>query len=189
MANRMISAPGLEPVPLAELKEHLDVDGDEQDTLLTTLIVVARATIERMTGQLMMTQSWKISVDAVPPGGLMILPLGPVQTVSAVTVYDAEGNATLWPGSTYTLDLVGEPARLLFHGARPIPGRRLGSIEIDVICGFGSSADAVPADLVQAVRLLAAHWYATRGNAINPSSVPDDVLSLIFAHRRLRLSA
>jgi hypothetical protein len=28
-----------------------------------------------------------------------------------------------------------------------------------------------------------------RGNAINPSGVPDDVLTLVFAHRRLRLSA
>jgi uncharacterized phiE125 gp8 family phage protein len=185
----MIAAPSAEPVTLDEIKAHLDIDGAAEDTLLTTLIVVARAAIERMTGQLMLTQSWRISVDAVPPSGLMALPIGPVQTVSAVRVFDVADNAILWPGSGYTLDLVGEPARLLFHGGRPIPGRRLAGIEIDVVCGFGASAAAVPADLVQAVRLLVAHWYAARGNAVNASAVPDDVLALAGAHRRLRLSA
>ena len=33
-----------------------------------------------------------------------------VQTVSSVKVYDGLGGAITWPGSAYTLDLVGEPA-------------------------------------------------------------------------------
>ena len=187
MSFRMMSAPVSEPLTLAELKAHLDLDGDEQDELLTSFIVAARTTVERLSGQLLLTQSWKITIDAVPPGGLMNLPLGPVQTVTSVTVYDAIGVGTIWPAATYTLDLVGEPARLLFHGGRPIPGRRLNGIDINVICGFGTSADVVPADLVQAVRLLAAHWYAARGNAIKPSDVPADVERLTACHRRLRL--
>ncbi|WP_237155546.1 head-tail connector protein [Oryzibacter oryziterrae] len=189
MATRLLSAPVVEPITLAELKAHLNLDGSGEDEVLTTLVVVARATIERLTGKLLLTQSWRITLDRLPPGGMLRLPLGPVQTVSAVRVYDAYGTATTWPGSSYTLDLVGEPARLLFNDSLPNPGKRLNGIEIDVVAGFGATAASVPAELVQAVKLLAAHWYATRGDGPNASSVPDDVLALALGHRGLKLIA
>ena len=54
MSFRMMSAPVSEPLTLAELKAHLDIDGDEQDELLTSFIVAARTTVERLSGQLLL---------------------------------------------------------------------------------------------------------------------------------------
>lgn len=188
MTSRLLSAPAAEPVTLADLKRHLEIDDTASDDFLTPLIVVARAAVERLTGRLMITQSWRLSLDAVPDDGLVRLPVGPVQTVSAVRVYDGLGGSVVWPGSGYTLDLVGEPARLLFHGSLPMPGRRLAGIEIDVVAGYGASVAAVPADLVQAVKLLAAHWYATRGD-VEAGGIPADVAALTGGYRRPRLVA
>lgn len=188
MTSRLLSAPAAEPVTLADLKRHLEIDDAASDDFLTPLIVVARAAIERLTGQLMITQSWRISLDAVPEDGLVRLPVAPVQTVSAVRVFDGLGGSLTWPGSAYTLDLVGEPARLLFHGSLPLPGRRLNGIEIDLVAGYGASAAAVPADLVQAVKLIAAHWYARRGD-MDAGEIPADVLLLTGGYRRLKLVA
>lgn len=189
MSFRMISAPASEPVTLAELKAHLNIAATDEDELLAMLIVVARATVERLTGRLLMTQSWRVTLDAVPASGLVTLPIGPVQTVTELTVHDGAGGSQLWPGSAYVLDLAGEPARLLFEGGVPIPGQRIAGIDIDVVAGYGATAASVPPELVQAVKLLAAHWYAARGDAADTSSIPDDVGTLIAGYRRLRLVA
>jgi len=143
MTSRLLFAPAAEPLTLDDLKRHLEIDDAASDDLLTPLIVVARAAVERLTGRLMITQSWRVSLDDVPDHGLIRLPIGPVQTVSSVKVYDGLGGSIIWPGSAYTLDLVGEPARLLFHGSQPVPNRCLNDIEIDVVAGYGASADAV----------------------------------------------
>lgn len=188
MTSRLLSAPAVEPLSLVELKRHLEIDDAASDDFLTPLIVVARAAVERLTGRLMITQSWRISLDGVGEDGLVRLPIGPVQTVSSVRVYDGLGEATIWPGSAYTLDLVGEPARLLFHGSLPMPGRRLNGIEIDVVAGYGAGLQSVPPDLVQAVKLLAAHWYARRGD-MEVGGIPDDVRELTGVYRRPRLVA
>lgn len=188
MTSRLLSAPAAEPLSLVDLKRHLEIDDTASDDFLTPLIVVARAAVERLTGRLMITQSWRISLDGVGDDGLVRLPIGPVQTVSSVKVYDGLGGTITWPGSAYTLDLVGEPARLLFHGSQPMPGRRLNGIEIDVVAGYGASAQSVPPDLVQAVKLLAAHWYARRGD-MEAGGIPDDVRELTGVYRRPRLVA
>lgn len=188
MTSRLLSAPANEPLSVTDLKRHLEIDDGAADDFLTPLIVVARAAVERLTGRLMITQSWRISLDGVPDDGPVRLPVGPVQTVSAVRVFDGLGGSITWPGSAYTLDLVGEPARLLFQGSQPMPGRRLNGIEIDVVAGYGSSAEAVPPDLVQAVKLLAAHWYARRGD-MEAGGIPDDVRALTGLYRRPRLVA
>lgn len=186
MSIQMISAPVVEPVTLAELKSHLSLSADDENELISMLIVVARATIERMTGRLLITQSWRLGFDMVPADGLLVLPIAPIQTVSAVIIHDGLGGSTVWPGSSYTLDLVGEPARLLFNDTPPIPGRRLAGVEIDVIAGYGATAASVPAELVQAVKLTAAHWYARRGDD-DTSSIPDDVALLVAPYRQPRL--
>ncbi|HUG63053.1 MAG TPA: head-tail connector protein [Methylomirabilota bacterium] len=183
----LIAAPAVEPISLADLKARLSIDHDLADSLLTTLIAAARAAVERMTRRPMTTQTLRYTLDRAPPGGLVRLPVAPVQTVSAVRVADATGALIPWPGALQ-LDLAGEPARLLFAGAVPLPGVPIGGIEIDIVAGYGPTADAVPEPLRQAVAMLAAHWYANRGDA--PSGpVPDEVTALTAGFRLLRLAA
>lgn len=188
MSIRILTVPAVEPVSLADIKRHLNIDHTEEDLTLTTTIVVARATVERLTGRLLISQTWAVTLDEVPPGGLVSLPLCPVASVESVTVFDAAGAGTVWPASGYLVDTASEPARLLFTGARPVPGRAIGGIEIRLTAGYGPEASDVPADLVQAVRLLTAHWYESRGDA-GGAVIPADVLGLTAAHRLLRLAA
>ncbi len=189
MATRLISAPAAEPLTLADLKAHLNIDGTLDDTALTTLMVVARATVERLARKLLITQTWRVTLDRVPQTGLVFLPLTPVQTVSSVKVADASGTMQTVPGASYLLDLTSEPARLLFTGAVPQPGVAMGGVQIEVVAGYGAAGANVPAPLVHAVRLLTAHWYQTRGDAPAGASIPDDVVALVADWRTRRLVA
>ena len=58
MALVMTAAPAAEPIGLAEAKAHLRIDADDEDTLLTALIVAARLFVERTLGLALITQGW-----------------------------------------------------------------------------------------------------------------------------------
>ena len=66
--------------------------------------------------------------------------------------------------------------------------RASGQAEIRFTAGFGEAWDEVPADLRQAVFLLAAHFYENRAEgAVSAGSMPFGVLVLIEAYRATRI--
>jgi uncharacterized phiE125 gp8 family phage protein len=188
MGLKLVAAPSVEPVALADLKARLAIDHTLADPLLTTLITTARAALERLTGRPMTTQTWRLTLDRLPASGVVLLPVSPVQTIAEVRVADAAGVFAPWPAEGLLLDLSGEPARLLFQGGNPVPGVAIAGIEIDIIAGYGPTAEAVPEPLRHAVALLAAHWYANRGDTPT-TGLPGEVVALASGYRRLRLAA
>src|SRR5690606_2429764 len=64
MALVMTAAPAAEPITLSEAKAHFRVDTDDEDALISSLIVAARLLIERALGLALMTQGWSYFLDA-----------------------------------------------------------------------------------------------------------------------------
>lgn len=60
------SAPATEPVSLIEAKEHLRVDWDSDDALISALISAAREFAESICRRVFITQSWKLVLDGFP---------------------------------------------------------------------------------------------------------------------------
>jgi uncharacterized phiE125 gp8 family phage protein len=188
MGLTLLAAPAVEPVTLADLKARLSIDHALSDPLLTSLIVTARATVERLSQRRMTSQTVRITLDRLPPGGLLAIPVAPVQTVLNLRVANAAGVFAEVPGDLLVLDLSGEPARLQLRGPIPQPGLPIGGISLDVVAGYGPTADAVPEPLRQAVALLAAHWFAHRGDTAGDGP-PPEVAALAAPFRRVRLAA
>lgn len=72
MPSILITAPGHEPVTLDEMKLHLRVDFNSDDTLIEMLIVAARKRAETITRRALVTQTWKQVLDEFPRPNLNI---------------------------------------------------------------------------------------------------------------------
>lgn len=185
MQFQRLAGPGSEPVTLAEAKAHLRVDLGDDDAMIARLIAAAREWVEAASGRALMTQSWRMTLDAWPGGETIPLVRPPVQAVAAVRVFDAAGAATLWASANYAMAFGAEPQRLVrVASSWPAPGRARAGIEIDVTCGYGAAAD-VPASLRQAVLLKLAQLYERRGEDKGES--PDAAWTLVAPFRTVRL--
>ena len=60
----LVSGPAVEPLSLAEAKSWIKVDASDEDALIQSLIVSARLAVEAATNRLLITQQWRLVIDA-----------------------------------------------------------------------------------------------------------------------------
>jgi uncharacterized phiE125 gp8 family phage protein len=189
----LTDGPSVEPVSLAEAKLHCRVDGDAEDTLISSLIIAARMHIERSLNIALVEQSWSLFLDRWPDRSWLALPLTPVASLDAVRLYSPSDTFMALGADLFQLDDAGLRPRLSRREAQawPLPGRSVNGIEIAFTAGYGPTADDVPMPIRLAIRMLVAHWYENRepvlpGEAVG-AAVPLGVASLISPYREVRL--
>lgn len=192
MAALIIEPPAVEPVSLAEVKEHLRVDGPDEEPLIVALITTARLTIEHLAGLALVTQRWAVLRDSWPEAQAIELPVAQVASLDALRVYDEAGSASLIAGDQYIADLASRPARLVRRDAYPwpAPGRIANGIEIELTAGFGAMPIDVPETLRWAVLMLVGHWFENRaavGADAQLRHMPLAVHAVLAPYRRVRL--
>lgn len=180
-------------LPVGQLRDHLRLgtgfaDDGVEDALLEALLRAAIAAIEGRTGKVLLTRSFVWQVLAWRDGERQPLPVAPVNTVTAVRIIDRLGAETLLDTGTYRLERDTHRPRVAADGlALPVIPMG-GSAEIAFDAGFGAAWDAVPADLAQAVMLLAAHYYENRSEAaLAEGGMPFGVLALLERWRTVRI--
>ena len=182
-----LTGPVAEPLTLADAKAFLRIDHTAEDGLLAALITAARQAIESASGRILMAQTWRVTRDAWPVSGLILAPLAPVRAVVAARVFTGTAFAAL-PLDVFTLRRDRAPAVIGVDLARaPRPTRALGGIELDLTLGYGATPADVPADLIQAVRLLTAHLYENRDGTTGAGRLPEPVEALLRPYRLVRL--
>lgn len=89
MRLKLITAPTVEPVTLAGVKNHLRIDSEDENALITALITTARQLAERDTKRAFITQTWRLYLDESPAE--IYLPKPPLQSVESIkTIYALE---------------------------------------------------------------------------------------------------
>ena len=191
MSLELIRPPAVEPISIAEAKAHARIDTADEDAIVASLITTSRLTIEAALGLGLVSQDWRIRLDAVPRSGVIDLPMRPLDAVLAVRVRDAAGGAVTLSASDYEVDAVSVPPRIaLSPTVGVLPGVRLGGLEIDATVGYGAAATDVPAPIRQALLMLVAHWYEHRepvAVGATPARIPDTVDALLAPFREVRL--
>jgi uncharacterized phiE125 gp8 family phage protein len=192
MALVMTAAPAAEPISLAEAKAHLRIDANDEDALLGSLITAARMVVERTLSLALITESWSLYLDGWPRSGTIVLPIQPVQVVTAVRVYDPDDTSSTVNSETYSIDVLSEPARLVLSaGAVQLsPARLLNAFEVAFTAGYGDEASDVPQPIRHAIKLLVAHWFEHREPVVLGAAaqeVPATVAGLLLPYRRVRL--
>lgn len=188
MSAILLTASAVEPVSLAEAKAFLRVEHTDDDDVIEALVSASRVHIETQTRRALITQAWRLSLDAWPEEGRVPVVPGPLQGLAAARVFDFNGTPHAVDVQDFVPD-VGASALAFALWAVPAPGRIAAGIELDVTVGYGDAAADVPEPLRQAVRLLTAHWYENRGLAAlgTVTVLPSTVAALIAPYRMLSL--
>jgi len=179
MSLTLISPPAAEPVTLAEMKEHLKLDGNAEDALLVGLGVAARQAIEARFQIAIMAQSWRLALDCAPPGPV-VLPLSPVISIDAVGVVRGGVTGALAP-SAYDAQ-AGAIGRVRIK-APASSADAFGGVVIAFTAGWADAA-AAPPELKLAIKMLAAHYYENREGE---PPAPAGLGALVAPFRQVRL--
>lgn len=139
---RRIVDPAVEPVTVAEVKEQLRIDGDEEDTLLETMITTARQLAEEETGRAFITQTWETTFWE--GSNRIRLPRPEVQVIESVTDRD---------GETLEYQLRGRVLVLAY------PARE---VTVRWVAGYGPKPEDVPYTIRQAILETVGHFYENR---------------------------
>jgi uncharacterized phiE125 gp8 family phage protein len=189
------TAPVNQIVTLSEVKTHLRVDGNDEDSLISNLIDAATSYLDGpdgVLGRAMITQTWDWSIDYFPAmdSDLLLFPLGDVQNVTSITYTDTDGVSQTWDSANYNIDKGSTPARLfLSHNVSwPTTQDVENAITIRFVAGFGDNASDVPAAIRQAAMLLIGTMYCNRETArgMRVYEVPFAAKHLIAPFKKVR---
>ncbi|MDM7462989.1 MAG: hypothetical protein P3W95_004985 [Tepidimonas taiwanensis] len=190
------TTPGTDTLPVAALRAHLrlgsgfEVAADHaEEAALAGFLRAAIATIEARTGKVLLERVFRLRLSDWRDRLGQPLPLAPVQAVEAVEIEDGLGNSDLVDPALYRLVRCDQRPMLAPAGVILPHVPRLGSVTVRFRAGFGATWDAVPADLAQAVMLLATRYYEDRSFEGSASAMPFGVSALIERWRSVRLMA
>lgn len=158
MTAELVTAPTGDVVALADLREFLRLDGNEEDYLIETLHDAAVAHLDGRSGILgraILPQTWREEFT-----GWGDLRLSMPDVTSATVTY--EDGAGAWQPATGTVrrDDLG----WYVETDETAPTER---IRVDYICAMPAGPLAV---VRMIVKLLVAHWFENRGAAAGPTA-------------------
>jgi len=181
-------------LPVQALKTHLRLgtgfaDDGMQDGLLIGYLRAAMAAIEGRIGKALISRRFALTLDGWRAGDVQALPIAPVTEVVTVMVQDHDGAQAVVNPALYRLMPDTHRPRLQSTGFLLPAVPSGGKVEILFEAGFGPEWAAVPADLAQAVLLLAAEYYEMRheGGLRDGHGLPFGVVTLIERWRTVRV--
>ncbi|CUJ89157.1 Phage gp6-like head-tail connector protein [Ruegeria denitrificans] len=182
-------------LPVDQFKAHLRLgtgfaEGSVQNEVLNGFLRAAIAAIEARTGKVLIEREFSWSLSEWRDAAGEVLPAAPVTAVDAVTVTNAAGVQSTIASGDYRLEQDSQRPRLRPTGPTLPNVTTAGSVKITFTAGMSADWGGLPADLGQAVLLLAAHYYEYRDEtALGAGCMPFGVTSLIQRYRAVRFGA
>ena len=180
-------------LPIVQFKDHMRLgsgfaDDGVQDPVLESYLRASMAAIEARTGKILIEREFSWTLTGWRDDRRQPLPVAPVSAVTAVMMIDMNGDETFANRDAWYLEPDNQrPSLKATATCLPsIPTN--GSVRIGILAGFGPEWGDLPADLAQAVMLLAAHYYEYRHDVSHGRpAMPFGVSSLIERYRTVRL--
>lgn len=186
-------------LPVDEFRAHLRLGtgfGTEslQTGVLTGFLRAAMAAVEGQTGKALLMREFDLVLSAWGDEAGQGLPVAPVGAVTEMVLRDRAGAEVVVPPEAYVLQAdTHRPVLCAAQGALPaIP--LIGSVRVRFTAGLAAQWQDLPADLAQAVLLLAAYYYENRAEAGLGAGggggwMPYGVTSLLRRYKPMNLSA
>lgn len=189
MGLKVVTAPPVEPIGLAEAKDHLRVDISDDDALIDQLILGARKYAEEICGLALITTVFDETWDWRFPERLTPR-RAPLQSVGSVTYVDTEGATQTVAASVYTVDTSSdiERGRIVEAYGKTWPATRrvINAVTLRYTAGFGDGPGDVPEPIKHALLLMIGNGYKHREEIVTGASVaqiPRGALKLLAPWR------
>lgn len=180
-------------LPVDAFKAHLRLGSgfgtdSVQDAVLVSFLRAALAAIEARTGKVSIARDFTCTFTDWRDRDAQALPVAPVTALTGFVLIDRVGERTDVDAGIYWLERDMHRPRVRSVGlALPLIPRN-GTAELAFTAGYGPEWTDVPADLRQAVLLLAAHYYEYRDDtSLSDGCMPFGVTSLIERYRTMRI--
>ena len=164
MKLELITAPAIEPVSLLEAKDHLRVEIDNDDAIITALITAARRYGEKIQARAYITQTWDWFVDEFPDLPFDV-PLPPLQSITSIKFFDEDDVESTFSSGKYHVDTKGFLGRITLNSGESWPSttlRPINGVVIGLVAGYGAASTDVPEEILLALKILIAHYYENR---------------------------
>lgn len=175
--------PTVEPVVLSEAKSHMNIDAlfTDDDTLITSLIVVAREFVEDYIRRALMTQTLVARHNGFP--NCIKLERPNVKSVTSVQYIDTAGDLQTLATSVYDVDLYSTPNRITLAYGQTWPSTQTGvpnTVVITYVTGETTSAN-VPPTIRHAILMLIGHLYENREatSTLTIKDIPFSIVALL----------
>lgn len=149
--TRLITAPAVEPVTLAEARSHLKATQTAEDALIQAWIYAAREHAENFLNRALCTQTWELLLDGFCDE--MEIPKPPLQTVGFVKYLDSSGVLQTLDPSYYVVDAPGRRITRAYAAVWPTTYEQVNAVTVRFTAGYGLTA-AVPYVIKAAILLL-----------------------------------
>ena len=200
--NALIYDSGWAASPTLDFEVSLSQYEDAEDDLLASFISVARETVENFTNLALISQAWKYTAHRWPDRThgyfrnyryaddwrIIELCPSPLIAVQSVKYYPADGTAQIdFDQAKYVVVTTARPgsAVLAYGESWPALCDRPDAIEVNFTAGYASAA-AIPAALINALKLVLSYLYDNRGAVATNS--PAELMDAIPAAKHLLIS-
>jgi uncharacterized phiE125 gp8 family phage protein len=142
--------PVAEPVTLAQAAAQVKQEVGVDDTRLTALIKAARTWAENFCRRSFVRRTYELRMDCFP--NEILLPRGPVSSVTSVEYINAGGTETTLSASDYQTDLYSIPARIVTEYATPWPVTKPGEVNaviVTYVAGYPPGAGSPDTDVAR----------------------------------------
>lgn len=159
---KVITAPTVEPVDIADVKLQAVIDSDADDDLIGVFITAAREHAEGITGRSLAPQTLEVVLDGFPCGNIQ-LPRGPVTSITSVKYTDVDGvEQAIVSGTDYDeyMSDVSSYVRPVFGESWPETKVIPGAVRVRYESGWG--ADDCPKAAKVWIMVRVAGLYAQR---------------------------
>lgn len=179
------------PVTIAEVKDFARIDGNDEDSLLTTFLDAVISSIEEYLGRALVTRTVKMIMDEWNTNEIE-LPSPPLISVSSVNTVDEDELETEYDSSNYYIITESIPGRLVIKKSSELPSnteRDKAGYNIVFTAGYGD-ASSIPKKIKLAIMQWVTMIYENRSmshNDIQYNEPPPEVKKILQTFRVNRI--
>ena len=176
MKTTLVTPPAAEPVLIADLKAHLNIDSSftDDDTYIESLEKVARRYAESVCRRKFITQTWNLLLEEWPTENYITFPYGQLISIVHIKYTDSNEDQSTFSTDDYSIDTDSEPGRGVLDYGKTWPGSTLwplNAIESQFTLGYGVAGSDVPDEILFAIKLMVADMYENREMSVRAVSI------------------